>query len=39
VFSVVEVYEGGRVWNLTWRRNPFIWEANQIVNLMALLEG
>lgn len=38
VGEMVLVQEGGRVWNLTWRRNPFIWEGNLIANLMALLE-
>jgi len=29
---------GGRHWNITWRRQPFLWEVNLIANLMALLE-
>lgn len=39
VGEMVLVQEGGRVWNLTWRRNPFIWEGNLIANLMARLEN
>lgn len=26
-------------WNLTWRRQPFLWESNLINNLLAFLEG
>jgi len=31
---------GGTInWNLTWRRQPFLWEINLINNLLAILEG
>ena len=26
-------------WNLSWRRQPFLWEEDLVVNLLAMLEG
>jgi hypothetical protein len=31
--------EGTVLWNLTWRRQPFLWERNLIDNLLALIGG
>lgn len=33
------IVDGGVFWNLTWRRQPFLWERNLIGNLLALIEG
>jgi len=38
VTDVVEFHEGGRLWNVRWRRQPFMWETDLIGNLMDLLE-
>lgn len=37
VWEVVTFQGVGRFWNITWRQ-PFMWEANLIDNLLALLE-
>jgi hypothetical protein len=39
VGDMVGVHGGVAVWNMIWRRHPFLWEVNLIDNLMALLEG
>jgi len=34
-----KLIEGSITWNLGWRREPFLWEQNLIINLLALLDG
>ena len=39
VGDMVSLLDGVCVWNITWRRNMFLWEINIIDNLFALLKG
>jgi len=39
VGDMVSLLDGVCVWNITWRRNPFLWKINIIDNMLALLEG
>jgi len=39
VGDLILTHGGIRAWNLSWRRNLFLWEEDLVGNLLTLLDG